>query len=184
MTIGSDQPLLTHFPISFGAHLKSHELSFDPITESTTSRLSSIECQSPVQSALSTLQRDLFIIPLQAGVGITWQDSVVSTICNGSLAIRVDDLRSYKIIAETDQSGSPVFTIHRTQKTLFSGEGSQDQHQIKIKGESLGTGLLYADRLDGSLISLTAETKTNLQLQTSGRSQLFIQTSKETVKRN
>jgi hypothetical protein len=122
-------------------------------------------------------------MPLEIHTGDSWQDSTSSTTCNGSLPLNLIDKRDYRLVGETEYQGMKVLLVSRNEKALFYGEGSQDQHRITIRGQTLGTAQLYADPVTGLLLNITADNKTTLSVEASGRIQQFFQTSKEITTR-
>lgn len=180
--IGFSSPALL-FPISFRGQFFNHELRFDGLTSKGQILSSSVACESPSQMAISSVQRTFFLMPLQIKTGDTWQDSTSSTVCSGSLPITLIDKRTYKLLGETEFQGVKVLVLTRNERALFYGEGSQDQHRITIRGETLGTAQLYADPITGFLFNVTADSKTTLSIETSGRVQQFLQSSREVTAR-
>lgn len=165
------------YPILFDGYSKNHEISFD-VPSNTSS-----PCSSTSQAALSIIPRSIFLLPLQIRIGTTWRDSTSFMTCNGLLMIKIVDIKSYTVIGETEFSGNPALTIEQTERALSSGEGSQDQHLISIRGDTRGTGQLTIDTVTGLLLKLVANRRGTVSIQTSGRNHQFLQTSVETITR-
>jgi hypothetical protein len=180
--IGSDAGL-SSFPISFNGSIRTHELRLDVINTDRSTTPPALSCGTPSRTALTVVQRNLFVTPLQLQSGMTWQDSLVSNSCSGSLELNLAITRNYKVVGESTSDGISVIVIDLIEKTLSAGEGSQDQHRLIIKGEGVKSGRLYVDEKTGALFSLSSETRTILQIQTSGKTQQFLQISKEVTTR-
>ena len=173
---------LVDLPISFIGSITTHELQFES-NNSKDQRFSSVRCEIPSQAALATIQRNLFVSPLKIEVGMLWTDSLSYTICNGEVPIQLISVRTYIVTGALFYKGDQVIVVERTEKTLSTGEGSQGQHRISIRGNGTGTARIYIDRSNGLLLALNGENKTDLLIQSSGRVQKFLQTSRETIVR-
>lgn len=171
------------FPVFFTGQIVNHELQLNLTGNAQSSAITSLPCGTPAKTALTMIQRNLFVTPLQLQSGMTWQDSLSATSCSGSLLLNLTILRNYTIIGESTFHGIPALVVDITEKTLSNGEGSQDQHRLMIKGQGSMSGRLYIDRTTGSVLSLSSETRTSLQIQASGRLQQFMQTSTEITTR-
>ncbi len=178
--IGGNPPMAS-FPMPFTGEVQDHALKLN-VTDRSQST-SSLPCDNPATSAVTAVERNLFITPLQLQAGMTWQDSLSTSSCSGQLPLNLTILRSYKVLGESSFEGLPAITVEVTEKTLSTGEGSQDQHRIIVNGEGLKSGRFYLDTTNGSLISSSSNTHTTLQIQSSGRTQQFTQDSKETTTR-
>ena len=168
------------FPFTFTGNLTKDETHIQPGNSAAESTLKT--CENPIQTILAAVQRNTLTVPLEMRIGLSWQDSLSSTLCNGTFPTKILSIRNYTVLREDSFHGVPAFFIDRKDKTLSTGEGSQDQHQITIKTESDGTTKLYADRITGSLLSAEVITLTNISVESSGKIQHFIQNSKEIVK--
>lgn len=136
-------------------------------------------CDDISQTPLSIVQRNIFTIPIEVTNEQSWRDSTTSVICNGSLPTSITTLRSYQLIGTAQLDGVSVLVVDQKEKALSTGEGSQGQHRIFIQTLANTTRRLYADKTSGLLIASKAESKVELSVQSSGRTQHFIQTSTE-----
>jgi hypothetical protein len=84
-------------------------------------------------------------------------------------------VRSYRVLGETTFSATQVVIIERTETTRFNGIGSQEQHQVEIKGVGGGTSRIYVDRSTGNTIAVESTQKVDTIIRSSGREQHFIQ---------
>lgn len=168
-------------PMSFDGNVSDHIVSVR-ITRPDQSS-STTPCSDSSESALSIISRDLIIVPQEITVGKDWQDSTTNLVCSGSLPVLVSVIRKFKIIGETTVDGIAALKLERTEKSVTSGEGSQGQHQISLKGTGMGTGQIYIDASTGLLLGLTATSRSELLITSSGRSQNFTQTTEENVVR-
>jgi hypothetical protein len=177
----SSEAMVSSFPVLFTGQIQNHQLKLDVISNDHSATTPTLSCEILGKTALTMVQRNLFVTPLRLQPGMIWQDSLLSTSCSGSLELNLTILRNYKVIGESIFNGTSAIVIDITEKTLSAGEGSQDQHRLIIKGEGLKSGRLYLDQTTGILLSLSSETHTTLQIQTSGQIQHFLQTSRETT---
>lgn len=151
---------------------------FDPGQLTT---ISVPECGTAASSAVPIIQRSIALFPLQLRRGQTWTDSTSSTVCSGSIPVTLTALRSYRVIGETDTGGRSGILLERQDRTLSTGEGSEGQHRVQLKGEGAGQSQILIDSDTGVLIETTGTNTTTLTVTTSGRSQRFTQTSREHV---
>lgn len=166
-------------PIGFDGNISDHNISLHSSGRSQSTALA--QCSDSSQTVLSTVNRDLIVVPQEMTIDQSWQDSTSSSLCSGSLPVLVAVIRNYRITGETVVTGIPAFKLERTEKLLISGEGSQGQHQITIDGTGTGTGQVYIDRTSGLLLTLNAINQTELSIKSSGRIQNFTQISEENV---
>ena len=167
--------------VGFAGSVSDHNVSLHLIASGQFS--SSTPCNDSSESALSVVNRDLIIVPQEITASQSWQDSTAHSLCSGSLPVVVSVIRSYRIIGETVVDGIPALKLERIEKSVTSGEGSQGQHQITLTGTGTGKGQIYIDRMTGLLLGLTSTSQVELSIKSSGRTQLFTQTTEETVVR-
>ncbi|MEO8575057.1 MAG: hypothetical protein ABI556_00085 [Gemmatimonadales bacterium] len=82
------------------------------------------------------------------------------------------------MIGETEFAGRPAIVIDRTEKTLSTAEGSENQHRIVIRNEGTGAAKIYVDRMSGALLSSDSEQHSDV-IVTAGRARQFKQLVKE-----
>jgi hypothetical protein len=167
------------FPINFSGSMRSHDLQVDV----TNPDHSSLPCEIPARTTLGVVQRNLFTTPVDIRAGMTWQDSLSSTTCSGSLELNLIILRTYKVIGESMLNGHSTIAIDINERTFSSGEGSQENHRIIVTGQGSRLGHLYLDTTTGLLLSLSSEIHTRLDVQISGITQQFTETSTELTNR-
>ena len=173
---------ISSLPVAFTGQIQNHELQLN-ILNSNRLSTASLPCEMPATTALTAVQASLFVTPLHLQTGMTWQDSLSSTSCSGNFPLNLTILRTYKVLGQSFINNIPVIAIDLTEKTLSAGEGSQGQHRIIINGQAAGSGQLYLDTSTGALISFSSDTQTTLQIQSSGRTQQFLQNSKQVITR-
>jgi len=167
------------FPFTFTGKLTTDETHIQPSSSDAESTFKT--CKDPAQTVLAAVQRNTLTIPLEIRTGIAWQDSLSSTLCNGTLPTRILSIRKSTVLREDNFHGIHALFIDQKNRTLSTGEGSQDQHRITVKTESAGSTKLYVDRMTGTLLSAETTTVTNISVESSGRIQHFTQNSKELV---
>lgn len=180
--IGSDSTSES-YPVSFAGRIINHQLQLDITRNISPAVSTTLPCGLPARTALTVIERNLLITPLHLQSGASWQDSLTSTACSGSLELNLTIFRNYRVLGENVFNGIPALVIDVTEKTLSTGEGSQDQHRLIVKGQALKSGRFYLDKINGSIINTLSETHTTLEITTSGRVQQFIQISKEMTNR-
>jgi len=166
-------------PLVFVGNITDHNIVLRSV--GATQSNYSAPCSDSTQTILSTINRDLIVVPREMFTNQSWQDSTSNTICSGSLPLVVSMIRTYRITGETILDGITMLRLERTEKLLASGQGSQGQHQISLHGTGLGKAEVFIDRASGLLLSLTAVNQMELAIKSSGRIQNFTQTSQETV---
>ena len=170
---------LAVFPISFTGHVINGTITLDALNGQ--SAVASMQCSNPAVSALNVIQRNVIILPAQLTQGMTWRDSTSAAGCSGSIPITTVSIRNYRVIEEADVSGRRAIAIERTEKTLSTGEGSENQHRVFLRTEATGNTKIYVDRLTGALLSSQGEQHGDITV-AAGRAQRFKQTVKETTK--
>jgi len=170
------------FPVSFTGEIQNHELKLDVTGNSHTSESSPI-CALSARSTFTVIRRNLYTVPPVLETGMTWQDSISTTSCKGLLELNLTSWRTYTVIGESTVNGKSVLEVDIKERTLSTGEGSQDQHRLIVQGDDTGSGQLYLDDITGSLVSLSFENHTTLHIQSSGRQQQFLQNSRTKTNR-
>jgi len=168
------------FPLSFSGKLTDRNLFLNfsnPEAKPGPSNL----CTDSLRTMLSGVQRDIFVLPLQLELGQSWQDSVSSMTCSGSLPVAVNTVRTYKVLGESIIAGVQALVIERDERILAKSQGPLGQHLIILDARGTGKGTIYADKLSGILLAIKARNQLDLSIQSSGRIQHFIQTSEETT---
>jgi hypothetical protein len=136
-----------------------------------------------ISSALPVIQRALIISPTQLQKGLTWTDSTDTSICSGPVPVSLTAVRSYRVMGETKQGESPAILLERQDRTISTGEGSEGQHRIQIKSQGNGHSTILIDVQSGALIEMTTVNSTTAAVTTSGRTQQFVQTTRERIER-
>ena len=163
-------------PISFTGHIISGAVILDALNGQIVT--DSIQCSNPVLSAITTIEHNIIILPSQLSTGMSWTDSTTSVSCSGTIPFFTASIRSYKVIGETEHANKTGILLERNDRVTSTGEGSQDQHRVLIRGDGTGSGRVYIDHTTGALLEAEGEMRTNL-IVTMGKSQRFVQTSRE-----
>jgi len=158
-------------PMSLAGRLESSQFTLNP----------PVTCTTQANSVVPALQRLVIPMPLQLRKGQTWTDSTSATLCSGSIPVTLIALRSYRVIGEISTGARTGVLLERQDKTLSAGEGSEGQHRIQLRSEGGGQTQLLIDSTTGAPIELTVASTLTITVTTSGRSQKFIQTSREHV---
>ena len=134
-------------------------------------------------AVIPIIQRSLVLVPLQLHKGLTWTDSVVATICSGPLQTSLSSVRTYLVKGQGVIHDRAVVLLEQNNRTSFTGEGAQQQHRLRVRGNGSGKAQLAVDAATGALIEAVADHVTALTITSSGRDQHFTQTSREHVTR-
>lgn len=171
---GSDLTLQVPFP--FTGQAGNTAVTLKPVSISPTSLP---DCSTPALTALSAIQRNVMVPPQQLTAGMTWTDSSSSSTCSGPILTTLTSTRSYTVLGETQYDGSPSVVVHRTDRIISIGDGSQGQHRIAVSAEGTGAGKLYLDPRSGMLRGAEGQYRMTLAVTSSGRTQRFTQDVRE-----
>ena len=134
-------------------------------------------------SLLSSIRRAIFVPPKEVARGVSWTDTITTTICHGMVPIMLAIVETFRPIGEISHRGFHSILIEHTARTTFSGEGSQDQHRVSLTGTGIGSGKLYLDPLSGLILESIGEERIALAIHSSGRKQQFTQLVNDTTTR-
>jgi hypothetical protein len=167
-------------PFLFAGHLEQNRITLElPKTQTETSA----SCSNEALAAVPVVQRSMILIPLQLRTGMTWTDSTTTAVCSGPLLVSLSSTRTYLVRGQVTVRGSPAVLLEQQNKTSFTGDGVQEQHRIRVRGEGSGRAQITVDAATGSLIDATGDHSTSLTITSSGRDQQFTQRSRERVTR-
>ena len=138
-------------------------------------------CVNEALAAVPVVQRSLVLVPLQLRTGLTWMDSTTASVCSGPMLVSLTSVRIYMVKGQAVVRGRTAILLEQQNRTSFAGEGAQEQHRIRVRGDGTGKSQLAVDAVTGALIDVTADNTTLLTITASGRDQRFTQTSYERV---
>lgn len=115
-------------PIQFTGRFDGHSLSLSSAVRQEKSI--SIDCTDPAFAAVSLVQHALLFLPTQLVKDMTWQDSLSANGCSGPIPIISSINRSYRVVDEVEYHGRSALLLEKSERSISSGEGSQDQHRI------------------------------------------------------
>ena len=167
-------------PFEFDGRLEPDRITLNLPKAQTESPLS---CTSETLSAIPAIQRSVILIPLQLRTGMTWTDSTVSTVCSGPLLVSLTSVRTYQVKGQTSVRNRTALILDQQSRTNFTGEGIQDQHRVRVRGDGAGRGQLTVDAETGALLETVSDHTTGITVTSSGRDQRFTQVSRERVTR-
>lgn len=167
------------FPVSFSGKLSNHSLSI----QGSGSHSTSVNCTDLSEASLRIILRNVFVLPLELTDQQTWSDSTSSSVCYGAMPLSITSIRVFRVVGESVLDGFPVLIVDENERTFSKGEGSQDQHRIFVEAQGTTTGRFYLDPASGQLIATNLVNKTSLSIQSSGRTQHFLQNSTEVTRR-
>ncbi|MBA3342132.1 MAG: hypothetical protein H0T48_09875 [Gemmatimonadaceae bacterium] len=170
------------FPVEFTGTIAEGMLTLR--LASQTQESSSIpNCSNPMLSLLGSIRRAVFVAPREVTREVIWADSVTTTICHGMIPITLTMVETFRPAGEISHRGAHSILIEHTAKTIFSGEGPQDQHRVSLTGTGISSGKLYLDPLSGLILETIDEERTTLTVHSSGRRQQFTQVVTDTTTR-
>ena len=141
------------------------------------------DCTTEVLAAVPAVQRSLVLVPLRLHKGMTWTDSVVAGVCSGPFQTSLSTIRTYVVRGQIVIHGRTALLLEQQSRTSFTGEGTQQQHHVRVRGDGSGKALLTVDAQTGALIEAAADHTTALTVTSSGRNQQFTQVTREQVSR-
>lgn len=174
------QPFL-HVPFSFSSHLSGNILKIDALNGVPASSV--IDCNTGELSSAGVASQTMISIPAQLETGTTWTDSLSTTACTGPVPGVLSITRTYRTLGSTQINGLEAIVLEFTEKTTLTGEGSQEQHRVHVRGTGSGKGQLMIDTSTGAVISAEADRLTSLAVTASGREQQFRQHVNEALVR-
>lgn len=163
-------------PVSFTGHISDGRMTIDELNGRVPDNQP--DCTDLVYSTLGSIQRRVVVVPPQLTSATAWTDSVTTKTCNGLVPISVTSIRNSRVLGEGEMNGTAAIIIERTERTSSAGEGSDGQHRILLKGETIGSTMLYVDAHTGALLNSEGEQRTSL-LVTAGQSRRFTQVVRE-----
>jgi hypothetical protein len=166
-------------PFTLAGRIEPNRITFEPVRPQADPPA----CSNAAMAVIPIVQRSLVLVPLQLHKGLTWTDSVTSTVCSGPLQTALSTVRTYLVQGQAVINGRTVILLEQQSRTSFAGEGAQQQHRIRVRGSGSGKGQLAVDAETGALIEAAADHVTALTITSSGRDQRFTQTSRERVTR-
>jgi hypothetical protein len=176
-TIGSSlQP--QQLPFTFSGRIENGKLLLEPVPGEPVSVLT--DCSNAALAAIPAIGRIVVLPPLQLLRGASWTDSTTVSTCAGSIPVTLTLLRTYRILGE---GSSGTILVERTDRSLSTGEGAQDQHRVTIRGDGTGSARLELDSRTGALVEAQGEGMTTVDVTSSGRTQRFTQRLREHVTR-
>ena len=141
------------------------------------------ECDQPEMSALSLVRELLVRLPPELEVGQVWSDTTRTFLCRGGVPITVQHVAT-ATVRELASGPSGPFTrviIDRAITTRMEGELTTSWRSVGLTGRGSGTQRLVVDALQGTLVELTSESTTELQVHDSVRRHAGQQTMTQRV---
>jgi hypothetical protein len=167
-------------PFLFSGRLEPNRISLE---FSTTQTETSASCSNEALASVPVVQRSMILVPLQLRTGMTWTDSTTTAVCSGPLLVSLSSTRTYLVKGQVVVRGSPAVLLEQQNRTSFTGDGVQEQHRVRVRGEGSGQTQLTVDATTGALIDAAGDHSTSLTITSSGRDQQFTQQSRERVTR-
>src|SRR5512141_253371 len=172
------QPVL-RVPFSFAGHLSDSRLKIDALNGVPVSSV--IDCSTGELSFAGLTTQTMISTPTQIETGITWSDSLSTTACTGPIPGVLSITRRYRPVSSTQINGLEAIILELDEKITLTGEGSQDQHRVQVRGTGSGKGRLMIDATSGTVISANTDRLALLVVAASGREQRFQQHVNESL---
>lgn len=144
---------------------------------------SSFTCSDTLASYLNILYSQINTIPSVLERGMSWQDSLTGSSCQGSIPITVRIIRHYRAVGETSTGTEPGLLVNRTDSSRTMGEGADGQHRITINTLGVAEVSLLLDPRTARVLRTDRHQTTQVLTKISGQDLQFTQTSKEAVQR-
>jgi hypothetical protein len=138
-----------------------------------------IKCNPVFSTLVSDLRNLLPRFPTELSPGKAWRDSVDSSGCQAGVPTTSRTTSAYVVAGEANYEGRPVVVVQRSDIIQAHGEGSQQQHSVKLDAGGTGNALYYIDRKDSRITRITAGQELNLTITASGKLHQFKQSSKQ-----
>ena len=133
-------------------------------------------CNNPAASYLSELHAGIVSLPAQIQTGSSWSDTLSAITCSANrLLLTVQTIRSYQVQGMVQEANLQFLLIKRTEQVRLSGTGSQEQHQMEVRGEGSGSANLFLNPKTGTLRAARIRQSLDLTLLTSSKSYQFRQ---------
>lgn len=120
-------------------------------------------------------------IPSQLTVGDRWRDSTTTSGCRGMIPAESTVISNYLVIGDTTFGGIHTLQIHRADSLTASGSGADGQHRILLSAKGTGDSNIFLDIATGRFLGITGKQTSVVNINTSGRSTLFLQHVSESV---
>jgi hypothetical protein len=160
----------------FAGRIQSGGLVLDSIAGQIAG--SYLRCETAGINRMTTVQRNIALLPSTLIRGQRWTDSSTVPACSGSIPIQLTTVREYHVLGE-ESSGS--IALDRSDRIVASGEGAQGQHRISLRADGSGNSRMSLNPTDGSLSRAESEYRIEVVVGSSGRLQHFTQVVRESV---
>jgi hypothetical protein len=153
-------------PIPFSATITRGHFTLGLIAAQPPDEL----CNSKASQILGEIRSVINDRPASLSIGTTWSDTTSTTTCSGNrLPTRLHIIRFYQVVGQSEYKGRPMLTINRTDTTQLAGEGSQEQHQLKLEGSSVGRAKILVDSRSGTTNFIEITQELQITVTSSGR---------------
>lgn len=178
--VGSSNQLT--FPINFAGTVTEGRFSLWLINQGQTS-LNTSSCSNLSLSAITNIRRAIFISPREISHETAWTDTITTVSCHGMIPLTFTTIQTFRPIREVNHNGTRSILIEHTERNIFTGEGPQSQHRVTLRGTGAGSGTSYLDLTTGEVLKSINNWRTELTINSSGRSQQLLQTANDTTTR-
>ncbi|MEN9790794.1 MAG: hypothetical protein RLZZ63_452 [Gemmatimonadota bacterium] len=142
------------------------------------------ESSCGVDAAAAQMAREVLLAPpSRLARGVSWVDSLRTTVCRDSIPLTLTSTRRYVVEDARVQDGRAVVVIRRRSTTTLSGAGTQFGEPVTITGEGQGE-LLFGLRLDdGQMTDGNGVSTLTLSLTGRRKSQVVTQNARLEIRR-
>ncbi len=142
------------------------------------------ESSCGVEAAAAQVAREVLLAPpSRLARGVSWVDSLRTTVCRDSIPLTLTSARRYVVEDARVQDGRVVVVLRRRSTTTLSGTGSQFGEPVTITGEGQGE-LLFGLRLDdGQMTDGNGVSTLTLSLTGRRKSQVVTQNARLEIRR-
>ena len=168
-------------PVLFAGTIQTGQL----VLELPDTQIEDQQCISPRFSLLGEVREAIASYSTHLVQNVTWTDSIATLTCSGNrLPTALKSVRSYQLIGEVDYRHSPALLIKRAEVTRFTGDGTQEQHQVHVEGTGSGSCNIYIGTETGIIEAIESHQEAKIALKSSGRTHEFTQRVDQTIKRS
>ncbi len=140
-------------------------------------------CNVVRTTAISDLNNLLTPFPSPLSKNAAWRDSISTSGCHAGIPTTVLTKRRFTVTGEIDFSGRRLLLIQRLDSVSARGEGSYNQHRMKVETSGTGTARYYLDTVSGEVAQMTTSHRSSINVITSGRIHSFTQTANQDLVR-
>lgn len=139
------------------------------------------DCADPAGSIVSLLRDLWYTAPDSLYPGVSWQDSLETSICRDSIPLVVVTVRDFRVTGVLQRGGVTAVSIERRTSTSVSGTGLQFGVPISLRGHGRGDMMLEVSLDGGQVIFASGDNELTLEMESARRNQIVTQRSRISI---